>query len=86
LEAESKRRKAAAPNCFKGYQAWYAELLLEMDLKILLRKTGARLNFKIALISLHIDPDQQNHNNEIFVSILCRKLTSIGPPHHDRVK
>jgi hypothetical protein len=24
--------------------------LLEMDLKILLRKTGARLNFKIALI------------------------------------
>jgi hypothetical protein len=30
--------------------------LLEIDLKILLRKTGARLNFKIALISLHIDP------------------------------
>jgi hypothetical protein len=29
--------------------------LLEIDLKILLRKTGARLNFKIALISLHID-------------------------------
>jgi hypothetical protein len=39
-----------------GIQAWYAEFLLEMDLKILLRKTGARLNFKIALISLHIDP------------------------------
>jgi hypothetical protein len=36
--------------------AWYAELLLEMNLKILLRKTGARLNFKIALKSLHIDP------------------------------
>jgi hypothetical protein len=36
--------------------AWYAEFLLEVDLKILLRKTGARLIFKIALISLHIDP------------------------------
>jgi hypothetical protein len=35
---------------------WYAEFLLEIDLKILLRKTGARLNFKIALTSLHIDP------------------------------
>jgi hypothetical protein len=37
-------------------EAWYAEFLLEMDLKILLRKIGARLIFKIALISLHIDP------------------------------
>jgi hypothetical protein len=37
-------------------QAWYAEFLLEINLKILLRKTGARLNFKIALVSLHIDP------------------------------
>jgi hypothetical protein len=36
--------------------AWYAEFILEINLKILLRKTGARLNFKIALISLHIDP------------------------------
>jgi hypothetical protein len=36
--------------------AWYAEFLLEIHLKVLLRKTGARLNFKIALISLHIDP------------------------------
>jgi hypothetical protein len=36
--------------------AWYAEFLLNIDLKILLRKTEARLNFKIALISLHIDP------------------------------
>jgi hypothetical protein len=39
-----------------AYQAWYAEFLLEVILKILLRKTGVRLNFKIALISLHIDP------------------------------
>jgi hypothetical protein len=39
------------------YQAWYAEFLLEIDLKILLRKTGARLIFKIALTSLHIDSD-----------------------------
>jgi hypothetical protein len=38
------------------HQAWYAEFLLEIDLKILLRKTGARLNLKISLISLHIDP------------------------------
>jgi hypothetical protein len=37
------------------HQARYAELLLEINLKILLRKTGARLNFKIALIYLHID-------------------------------
>ncbi len=36
--------------------AWYAEFLLEIDLKNLPRKTGARLNFKIALMSLHIDP------------------------------
>jgi hypothetical protein len=26
-----------------------------MDLKILLRKTGARLNLKLELISLHVD-------------------------------
>jgi hypothetical protein len=38
------------------YQAWFAEFLLEINLKILLRKTGARLNFRIALLSLHIDP------------------------------
>jgi hypothetical protein len=30
--------------------------LLEIDLKILLRKTRARLNLKIELISLHIEP------------------------------
>jgi hypothetical protein len=30
--------------------------LLEIDRKILVRKTGAILNFKITLISLHIDP------------------------------
>jgi hypothetical protein len=35
----------------------HAEFLLEIDLKILLRKTGARLNFKIALTSLHTEPD-----------------------------
>jgi hypothetical protein len=37
--------------------AWYAEFLLEINLRILSRKIGARLNFKIALISLHSDPD-----------------------------
>jgi hypothetical protein len=31
--------------------------LLKFDIKILLRKTGARLIFKIAPISLHIDPE-----------------------------
>jgi hypothetical protein len=41
---------------FSACLAWYAEFLLEIDLKILLRKTGARLIFKIALISLHFDP------------------------------
>jgi hypothetical protein len=40
-----------------SFQAWYAEFLLEINFKILLRKTRARLNFKIALISLHIDAD-----------------------------
>jgi hypothetical protein len=39
-----------------GHQAWYAEFLLEIDHKFLLRKTGANLIFKFALISLHIDP------------------------------
>jgi hypothetical protein len=42
-----------------GDLAWYAKFLLEIDLKVLLRKTGARLNFKIALISLHIDPGHE---------------------------
>jgi hypothetical protein len=37
--------------------AWYAEFLLEINLIILLRKTGARLIFKIALISLQIGPE-----------------------------
>jgi hypothetical protein len=39
----------------RGPQALYAEFLLEIDHKIILRKTGGRLNFKVALISLHID-------------------------------
>jgi hypothetical protein len=34
-----------------GGQALYAEFLLEIHLKILPRKTGARLNLKITLIS-----------------------------------
>jgi hypothetical protein len=38
-------------------QAQYTELLLEIELKILLGKTGARLNLKIKLISLHTGPD-----------------------------
>jgi hypothetical protein len=41
--------------------AWYAEFLLEIDLNILLRKTGARLNFKMALISLHIHPGHKSN-------------------------
>jgi hypothetical protein len=41
-----------------SFRSWCrAEFLLEINLKILLRKTGARLKFKIALISLHIDPE-----------------------------
>jgi hypothetical protein len=35
--------------------AWYAEFLLEIDLEILPRKNGERLNLKIELISLYID-------------------------------
>jgi hypothetical protein len=32
--------------------AWYSEFLLVIDLKILIRKTGARLSSKIGLISV----------------------------------
>jgi hypothetical protein len=42
-------------SCYRP-QAWYAEFLLEIIHKILLRKTGVKLIFKIALMSLHIDP------------------------------
>jgi hypothetical protein len=35
---------------------WYPEFLLEIDLIILLRKTGTGLNLKFIQISLHIDP------------------------------
>jgi hypothetical protein len=35
--------------------AWYAEFLLEINGKILLRKTAVRLKFNITLINLHID-------------------------------
>jgi hypothetical protein len=48
--------------CFVYIQrdlAWYAEFLLELDLKILLRKTGTRLIFKIILLFLHIDPEPE---------------------------
>jgi hypothetical protein len=45
--------------------AWCAEFLLETDLQILLRKTGTRLNLKIVLISLHIDPGP-DHETERF--------------------
>jgi hypothetical protein len=38
-------------------QAKFAEFLLEIDQKILPRKIGAGLNFKITLASLHINPD-----------------------------
>jgi hypothetical protein len=46
------------------HQAWYAEFLL----KILLRKTGARLNFKIALLSLHIYPGHKR----LSIELVCR--------------
>jgi hypothetical protein len=35
--------------------AWYAQFLHDINLKNLLRKTGASLNLKITHISLHID-------------------------------
>ncbi len=38
--------------------AWYAEFLLEINLKVLLRKTGARLIFKIVFMSLHIESEE----------------------------
>jgi hypothetical protein len=41
--------------------------LPEIDLKNLLRKTGAILIFKIAMISLLIDPDTCRNN--LFLSI-----------------
>jgi hypothetical protein len=39
-----------------GELAWHAEFLLQINLKIFLRKTGARFKFKIPLITLRIDP------------------------------
>jgi hypothetical protein len=42
---------------FLRHLVWCAEFMLEIDLKFLLTKTGARLILKIELISLHIDPD-----------------------------
>jgi hypothetical protein len=43
-------------------QAWYAEFLLEIGLKILRRKTGARLNFffayNLALLLIELPKDQ----------------------------
>jgi hypothetical protein len=54
---KAEHHKKAITHDFKvGDQAWYAEFLLEIDLKILLRKTEARLIFKIIRTSLHIDP------------------------------
>jgi hypothetical protein len=38
--------------------------LLEIDLKILLKKTGARLILKIELVILHIDPGLEQHADE----------------------
>jgi hypothetical protein len=58
--------------------AWYAEFLLEIDLKILLRKIGARLIFKIALISLHIDPELQTRPDIQWFSL----PTFYGWPSH----
>jgi hypothetical protein len=55
-------------------QVWYAEFLLEIDLKILLRKIGARLNFKIALKSLHIDPGPRAGFYIIFILPILRTL------------
>jgi hypothetical protein len=56
--------------------------LLEIDLKILLRKTGARLIFKIAFISVHIDSGapikvwlvlQTNALLSLFISFACNE-------------
>jgi hypothetical protein len=49
-------------------QAWYAEFLLEINLKILLGKTGGRLNFKITLISLHIYPGSDKQVSKLITS------------------
>jgi hypothetical protein len=53
---ESANLAAELPDLKDQLLAGYEEFLLEIDLKILLRKTGARLNFKIALISLNTGP------------------------------
>jgi hypothetical protein len=42
--------------------AWYAEFLLEIDLEVLHRKTGARLNIKITFIYVHFDPGARRSN------------------------
>ncbi len=60
---------------FLRSQAWYAEFLLEIDLKI----TGARLIFKIALMSLHIDPaEYESHYNSIALQKKPSRLVYFG--------
>jgi hypothetical protein len=53
-------------------QAWYAEFLIEINLKILLRKTGERLIFKIAFMSLHIAPGAS------FTKLVCVSDVTFG--------
>jgi hypothetical protein len=55
--------------------AWYAEFLLEIDLKILLRKTGARLNMKIKHLSLHISLGPQPPVKKV---VICKSEFLFG--------
>ena len=40
---------------------WYAEFVFKIDLKILLRKIGARLHLKIDLLTLHNNKNLANY-------------------------
>jgi hypothetical protein len=71
-----------------GILAWCAEFLLEIDLKILLGKTGARLILKIDLVTLYIDPeletDVYRSNSQITCKIRIKHQIYVppAPPPH----
>ena len=65
---------------------WYAEFLLKFILQFLLGKTSARLNLKIMLNSLHIDPEPGKYpesDNNYFLALLyvclVRSVLKVAP-------
>ena len=64
---------------------WYAEFLLKINLKILMRKIGARLNLKIDLVTLHTYPEfefminfSETLSSSFFRSRIFQRLPNIS--------